>query len=92
MSKDEFKVWVDEAASIPEIAIKTAQENMRQCDPLAQLRTEALLVCGYDPHHKGEISIEHFDEGRDHRLNSLLIEATLGRVLLRHLNQRARAN
>lgn len=61
-------------------------------DPLLQLRAEALLVCGYDPHHKGEISLEQFDEGREDRLHSHLIEATLGRCLLRYLNARARAN
>jgi len=66
--------------------------NRTPPDPLAQLRAEALLVCGYDPHHKGEIKLEQFDEGREDRLHSHLIEATLGRCLLRYLNKRARAN
>lgn len=57
---------------------------INQNDPLLQLRAEALLVCGYDPHHKGEIEIA--PSNRD------VFEATLGRCLLRYLNQRARAN
>lgn len=61
-------------------------------DPLAVLRAEALLVLGYAPDHKGEISSEPLSRGQDHRLHSQLAEATLGRCLIRYLNARARAN
>lgn len=57
-------------------------------DPLAMLRAEALLVLGYDPHYNGDLSA---DVTKCHETNQLLA-ATLGRCLLRYLNQRARAN
>lgn len=61
--------------------------NLSQ-DPLAELRREALLVCGYHPEHKGEITAGSMvDPG-----HTLAIEATLGRCLIRYLNAKARAN
>jgi hypothetical protein len=47
-----------------------------------------LLVCGYHPEHKGEITAGSMaDPG-----HTLAIEATLGRCLIRYLNAKARAN
>lgn len=57
-------------------------------DPLAELRLEALLVLGYAPDHKGEISA-YISHDRPH---SAVLEQTLGRCLIRYLNRRARAN
>lgn len=83
----------NENAELRRAAIADRDRTMRanglaSDDPLAELRREALLVLGYAPDHRGEISA-HVSQDRDH---SAVLEQTLGRCLIRYLNVKARAN
>ena len=63
-------------------------KDIENLDALAELRREAVLVLGHEPGYDGLLSA---DVTKCHQTNQSFA-STLGRVLLRYLNQRARAH